>query len=82
MTNSSISLIKSRMRIPAICAPMFLVTGPQMVIRACKSGASPQSIFDTTPRYNGVISVLGRKSFKWRLYLVQVLYEVWGQIRG
>ncbi len=38
MTNSSISLIKSRMRIPAICAPMFLVTGPQMVIRACKSG--------------------------------------------
>lgn len=26
------------MRLPAICAPMFLVTGPQMVIQACKSG--------------------------------------------
>ena len=30
--------IKSRLRLPAICAPMFLVTGPDMVISACKSG--------------------------------------------
>ncbi|NDH74935.1 MAG: nitronate monooxygenase, partial [Rhodobacteraceae bacterium] len=30
--------IKSRLRLPAICAPMFLVTGPDMVVSACKSG--------------------------------------------
>ena len=41
MTSSTferIESIKSRLRLPAICAPMFLVTGPHMVISACKSG--------------------------------------------
>jgi nitronate monooxygenase len=41
MTSSTferIDSIKSRLRLPAICAPMFLVTGPDMVISACKSG--------------------------------------------
>ena len=41
MTSSTfqrIGSIKSRLRLPAICAPMFLVTGPDMVISACKSG--------------------------------------------
>ena len=41
MTSSSserIDSIKSRLRLPAICAPMFLVTGPDMVVSACKSG--------------------------------------------
>lgn len=33
-----IDSIKSRLRLPAICAPMFLVTGPDMVVSACKSG--------------------------------------------
>ena len=37
-TSERISSIKSRLRLPAICAPMFLVTGPDMVISACKSG--------------------------------------------
>ena len=30
--------IKSRMALPAIAAPMFLVSGPQTVISACKAG--------------------------------------------
>lgn len=30
--------IKLRLRLPAICAPMFLVTGPDMVISACQAG--------------------------------------------
>lgn len=30
--------MKARMDLPAICAPMFLVTSPEMVISACKSG--------------------------------------------
>ena len=37
-TSERIDSIKSRLRLPAICAPMFLVTGPEMVISACKSG--------------------------------------------
>lgn len=37
-TSERIGSIKSRLRLPAICAPMFLVTGPDMVISTCKSG--------------------------------------------
>ena len=37
-TSERIDSIKSRLRLPAICAPMFLVTGPDMVVSACKSG--------------------------------------------
>ena len=37
-TSERIDLIKSRLRLPAICAPMFLVTGPDMVVSACKLG--------------------------------------------
>ena len=37
-TTERIDSIKSRLRLPAICAPMFLVTSPDMVISACKSG--------------------------------------------
>ena len=37
-TSERIDSIKSRLRLPAICAPMFLVTGPVMVVSACKSG--------------------------------------------
>ena len=37
-TSERIGSIKSRLRLPTICAPMFLVTGPDMVISACKSG--------------------------------------------
>ena len=37
-TSERIDSIKSRLQLPAICAPMFLVTGPDMVVSACKSG--------------------------------------------
>jgi nitronate monooxygenase len=33
-----ISAVKSRLRIPAIAAPMFLVSGPDLVLAACRSG--------------------------------------------
>lgn len=40
MTDATTTLaqLKARMAMPVICAPMFLVTGPDMVIAACKSG--------------------------------------------
>lgn len=36
--SAQIKSMKDRMALPVICAPMFLVTGPEMVIAACKSG--------------------------------------------
>jgi len=35
---AQISAMKTRMKVPVICAPMFLISSPQMVINACKSG--------------------------------------------
>ncbi len=31
-------LFRGRMTIPAICAPMFLVSGPKLITSCCKSG--------------------------------------------
>lgn len=39
--------IRSRLRIPAVCAPMFLVSNPAMVREACKAG-----IMGALPRHN------------------------------
>lgn len=36
--HSTLDAIKSSMALPAIAAPMFLVSGPQTVISACKAG--------------------------------------------
>ena len=30
--------LRSRLTLPLICAPMFLVSGPDLVIAACRSG--------------------------------------------
>ncbi len=35
---TKVSTIKSRLSIPAIAAPMFLISGPDLVIEACKAG--------------------------------------------
>ena len=35
---SIISTLKSRLSIPAFAAPMFLISGPDLVIEACKAG--------------------------------------------
>jgi nitronate monooxygenase len=35
---SKIAEIKSRLSVPAIAAPMFLISGPDLVIEACKAG--------------------------------------------
>lgn len=36
--NTSVETLKSRMALPAIAAPMFLVSNPETVIAACKAG--------------------------------------------
>lgn len=37
-TSHKVATLKARMKLPVICAPMFLVTSPEMVISACQSG--------------------------------------------
>jgi nitronate monooxygenase len=39
--------LRSRLRLPAVCAPMFLVSGPELVAAACKAG-----IVGALPRQN------------------------------
>src|SRR3546814_1032392 len=36
----TIDEFRRRLRLPVIAAPMFLVSGPELVIAACKSGIS------------------------------------------
>ncbi len=38
MTRSALNAIRSRMRLPLIAAPMFLVSGPDLVASACEAG--------------------------------------------
>jgi nitronate monooxygenase len=38
MTNPKLDLLLDKTRLPVICAPMFLVSGTELVIEACKSG--------------------------------------------
>jgi len=40
-------LFKNRLSLPVICAPMFLVSSPKLVISACKNG-----IVGTFPTFN------------------------------
>ena len=38
MSTNIHEVISSRMELPVIVAPMFLVSGPEMVIETCRSG--------------------------------------------
>jgi len=37
-TNTKVTQIKQRLSIPAFAAPMFIISGPDLVIEACKAG--------------------------------------------
>jgi nitronate monooxygenase len=37
-TRSRFAAMRQTLRIPAVCAPMFLVSGPEIVVAACRSG--------------------------------------------
>ena len=38
MSSQILDSIKKRLKLPAIVAPMFLVSGPESVIQSCKEG--------------------------------------------
>jgi nitronate monooxygenase len=35
---SRFAAMRAKLRLPVVCAPMFLVTGPELVIAACRAG--------------------------------------------
>lgn len=77
LTDERLEAIKTRLRLPAICAPMFLVTGPDMVISACKSG-----VLGTFPATNArtvdqliawldeITSAVGASDAPWALNMI------------
>ena len=51
--------IAERLSVPAIAAPMFLVSGPDLVVETCRGGivgTFPALNQRTTPELNGVVS--------------------------
>ncbi|WP_293267280.1 nitronate monooxygenase family protein [Neptunomonas sp.] len=56
------ALFQGRLTLPLICAPMFLVSGPDLVIEACKAG-----VVGTFPALNR------RTSEEFELWLVEII---------
>lgn len=51
------------LRLPAVCAPMFLVSGPQLVIAACRAGilgAFPNNNVRTTEEYGDWLQTISQ----------------------
>jgi nitronate monooxygenase len=55
--------IRARLRLPAVCAPMFLVTGPDLVREACKAGliaGLPRKNVRSLSEYDGWLRAIRR----------------------
>jgi nitronate monooxygenase len=72
-----LSALKSKMRLPAISAPMFLVSGPDMVIQACKSGVmgslpgpNARSIDDLRGFFERINAELGPDDAPWAFNMI------------
>lgn len=69
--------LSRNLRLPAICAPMFLVSGPDLVIAACKAGmigAFPapncRTIEDLERWMSGIAGTLGPDDAAWAFNMV------------
>ena len=49
MTDAAFARIRRRLRLPLIAAPMFLVSGVELVVAACRSGANCGPTNDVLP---------------------------------
>jgi nitronate monooxygenase len=57
------------LRLPAICAPMFLVSGPELVLAACMAGvigAAPAGTARTSEEFAGWLERFDNELAKWR----------------
>lgn len=76
-TTAAISAMQARMRLPVISAPMFLVSGPDLVIAACKSGImgsmpgpNARTIVDLREWFEAITSALGPKDAPWAFNMI------------
>jgi nitronate monooxygenase len=70
-------LFRNRISVPAVAAPMFLVTGPQLVIEACRSGVpaafpalNGRSAADFAAWLDEVDGALGERDAPWGVNLI------------
>ncbi len=79
MTDSkkAIAAMQARMRLPVISAPMFLVSGPDMVIAACKAGImgsmpgpNARTIEDLRQWFETITSALGTDDAPWAFNMI------------
>lgn len=76
-TKDRVNALKSKMRLPVISAPMFLVSGPDMVIAACKSGVmgslpgpNARSIDDLRGFFEQINAALGPDDAPWAFNMI------------
>lgn len=76
-TTDRVNALKSKMRLPVISAPMFLVSGPEMVIAACKSGVmgslpgpNARSIEDLRVFFEHINAALGPDDAPWAFNMI------------
>lgn len=76
-TIDTVNALKSKLRLPVISAPMFLVSGPDMVIAACKSGVmgslpgpNARSIEDLHGFFEKINAALGPDDAPWAFNMI------------
>lgn len=76
-TIDTVNALKSKLRLPVISAPMFLVSGPDMVIAACKSGVmgslpgpNARSIEDLRGFFEKINAALGPDDAPWAFNMI------------
>ena len=76
-TIDRVNALKSKLRLPVISAPMFLVSGPDMVIAACKSGVmgslpgpNARSIEDLRGFFEKINAALGPNDAPWAFNMI------------
>lgn len=74
---TQLSALKTRMKLPAIAAPMFLVSGPELVIAACLSGVmgslpatNARTIDDLRAWLSQIDAALGPDDAPWALNMI------------
>ena len=77
MNISGLENLKSRLRLPAIVAPMFLVSGPQTVMQSCKNGLigsfpgpNARTISDLRDWFRSIDTNLNHEDAPWAFNMI------------
>ena len=61
-SRSRFAALRATMRLPVVCAPMFLVSGPEIVVAACRAGIIADEVVGTRHARRGAGGLLAFKS--------------------